>query len=394
MYTKEVLHAIYENHHYEYFIINRDFEVVAYSEKVSRYCVPNTFNLCSTDLFSAIPEFFGIENELMEVFTGQRQRIVIPFVFKEPADYVNISIQAGEKEESGTASKTLIILFEDVTVAANVQHSALQDLNENALLLEKIADKNAQLKILNQEMERLVEEEVLKNMEKQRTIEIQSRHSQMGEMIGMITHQWKQPISVIHTICGLLLIKYERGSLDKDTFAEKIGNILKQSRHMNQTIYDFQHFFNPSKKKVSFNLMDTITSVLSLVGLGYSLDNIDIILEGDKDICVYGHSNEYSQVVLSLLQNAKDAFLAQPHKDMKIHIVISPREEKSLVMIRDNAGGIPVNVIGQIFNLYSTTKEEGSGLGLHIARNVIENNMGGKLTVKNVEHGAEFSITI
>ena len=100
------------------------------------------------------------------------------------------------------------------------------------------------------------------------------------------------------------------------------------------------------------------------------------------------------QVVLSILQNAKDAFLLLPHTSMKIYMVVGASKERSLVTIKDNAGGIPSDVIGQIFNLYSTTKEEGSGLGLHIAKNVVENNMGGELTVKNIENGAEFSILI
>ena len=395
MHTKEVLNAIYDNHLYEYFIINRNFEILEYSDNVSIYCVQDSFMQYETDLFSALPEFFCMEDALMEVFDAKSPSFVIPFVFKEPDSYVNIRVHGGKYGEKDKDSyETLMILFENATLDAKRQHRALHDRNEKALLLEEVAEKNAQLKRFNQEMEQLVEEEVLKNMEKQRTIEIQSRHSQMGEMIGMITHQWKQPISVIHTICSLLQIKYTQGTLTKNIFNEKIGNILKQSKYMNQTIYDFQHFFNPSKRKEAFNIIDTMRSILSLVGLGYTLHNIEILLEGDDDITIYGHSNEYSQVVLSILQNAKDAFLLQQHTNMKIYIVVSASNERALVTIKDNAGGIPDDVIGQIFNLYSTTKEEGSGLGLHIAKNVVENNMGGELTVKNIENGAEFSILI
>ena len=395
MHTKEVLHAIYNNYLYEYFIINRNFEIVEYSDNASLYCVENSFMQCETDLFSAFPEFFCMEDELREAFYTEKPNFVIPFVFKVPDYYINIRLHGGKHSTKDKGVyETIIILFENATEEARREHKALQSRNENALLLEEVAEKNAQLKIFNQEMERLVEEEVLKNMEKQRTIEIQSRHSQMGEMIGMITHQWKQPISVINTVCMLLKIKYEQGTLTNTTFNEKIGNILEQSKYLNQTIYDFQHFFNPSKKKKIFNVMDTMQSMLSLVGLGYTLQNIEILLEGDKDISIHGYPNEYSQVVLSLLQNAKDAFLLHPHIDMKIYVVVSTSNERSLVMIKDNAGGIPHDIIGQIFNLYSTTKEEGSGLGLHIAKNVVENNMGGKLTVKNGENGAEFSILI
>ena len=398
MHTKEVLNAIYDNHLYEYVIINRNFEVLEYSDNVSLYCAQDSFRQKETDLFAAFPELFCMEDALLQAFHTEKTAFTIPLVFKEPDYYVNIHVHGGTYSEGIQKDKsnyeTLIILFENATIPAKREHQALQDRNENAILLQEVAEKNAQLKIFNEEMKRLVKEEVLKNMEQQRTIEIQSRHSQMGEMIAMITHQWKQPISVIHTICTLLQIKYKQNTLDKTTFNEKIESILKQSRYMNQTIYDFQHFFNPSKKKEVFNVMNTMRSILSLVELGYTLHNIEIILEGDDDIAIYGHSNEYSQVVLSILQNAKDAFLSQPHTNMKIFMELSNVNENSLLKIKDNAGGISDDVIGQIFNLYTTTKEEGSGIGLHIAKNVVEKNMSGELTVKNVENGAEFSILI
>jgi len=232
MHTKEVLNAIYASHLYEYFIVNRNFEVIEYSDNVSVYCAENSFMQCETDLFSALPEFFCMEDALTEVFECKNTGFSIPFVFKEPDDYVNIHVHGGQYSNNDQGRyETLIVLFENATKDAKKQHRALQDRNENAILLQEIAEKNEQLKYFNQEMERLVEEEVLKNMEKQRTIELQSRHSQMGEMIGMITHQWKQPISVIHTICSLLQIKYEQGTLNKTTFNEKIGNILKQSKN-------------------------------------------------------------------------------------------------------------------------------------------------------------------
>ncbi|HFD14337.1 MAG TPA: HAMP domain-containing histidine kinase [Epsilonproteobacteria bacterium] len=388
MFGHEIVSAICANYLYEYIIVNDDFSIEGYSSSLDTYCDKALLLDAKVDLFTLVPEFVGMEGALEDLFKGKEKMLLIPLVFKEPEHYVNIRVHLSEDE------KHCIVLFENITETTLAQQNARQVHNENVLLLEEIAGKNRRLEQFNQEMQRLVEEEVAKNMEKQQTIEIQSRHVQMGEMIGMITHQWKQPLSAIQATGMLLKIKYELGTLTQAVFSEKMDALLNQATHMNQTVSDFQTFFTPSKSKSHFNVKETILSVLSLVEMEYSLQNIAVVVEGEDDVLVYGYANEYNQVILALLQNAKDAFVENPHEHMQIRLSISQKGEVSWVEVRDNAGGIPEEIIDTLFTQYVSTKKDGSGLGLHIAKTVIEDNMQGVLRVKNNEDGAVFTIVV
>lgn len=388
MYSKEIVKAICANHLYEYCIVNHHFEVVKCSDKISKYCDKEILTLEKIGLFDMVPELVGREDELALMFDNDVDDILIPMVFKSPQYYINIRVHPNK------SFNTLIILFENITKSTQAQLDLRQANNNNLLLIEQIADKNRQLEAFNAEMQRLVKEEVNKNLEKQHMLELQTRHAQMGEMIAMITHQWKQPLSVIQTLGTLLKIKYASGKLTQTLFTEKLDNLLQQANHLNQTVNDFQKFFTPSKRKVNFDMKETMTSILKLIEMEYGLQNIKITLKEETPVSVYGYENEYKQVILSILQNAKDALLSSQEKEKHIDIHIGKKEEHSLVTIEDNAGGIPEDIMKNIFTQYVTTKEGGSGLGLHIAKTVIENNMQGKLWVKNRQRGACFFLEV
>jgi len=388
MYDKEIVKAICANHLYEYCIVNRHLEVLKYSDKISKYCDKEILKVPNLELFDIVPELVGMEKELALMFDQETEDLLIPMVFKMPNNYINIRVHPNR------SFNTLIVLFENITSITQSQLQLRQANNNNLLLIDEIADKNRQLEVFNQEMQALVSIEVKKNLEKQHMLELQTRHAQMGEMIAMITHQWKQPLSVIQTLGTLLKIKYATGKLTQTLFTEKIDNLLAQATHLNQTVNDFQKFFTPSKKKVNFDMKETMTSVLALIEMEYSLENIKIILTEEVSVSVYGYENEYKQVILSILQNAKDALIVSTQENKQISIHIDKRDNSSLVTIEDNAGGIPEEILESIFMQYVTTKEGGSGLGLHIAKSVIENNMQGKIWVENTKEGAKFYIEL
>lgn len=386
MYNKEIVKAICANHLYEYCIVNQHLEVVKYSDKISKYCDKELLTLEKIEVFEIIPELVGMEKELALMFKDDAEDILIPMVFKVPRYYINIRVHPNR------SYNTLIVLFENITKSTQTQLDLRQANNENLLLIEEIADKNRQLEVFNQEMKTLVALEVKKNLEKQHMLELQTRHAQMGEMIAMITHQWKQPLSVIQTLGTGLKIKSELGKLTPILLHQKIDNLLAQVTHLNQTVNDFQKFFTPSKEKVLFDVRETIVSVLGLVEMEYGLQNIRIILKEEATVSAFGYANEYKQVILAILQNAKDALFQSKQDIMQIIIRIQKKDKRSLVTIEDNAGGIPKEIMKTIFNQYVTTKEKGSGLGLYIAKSVIEGNMQGKLWGDNIEGGACFSL--
>jgi len=396
MHIQEVFNAIYESHLYEYFVVGRDLKIVEYSDNVFQFCSLDS-GMKEKHLLDLVPELYGMEQEFKKLFDGQKNELRLPYIFKEPDQYVDIRIHRGKKEKEipgkRAAVETVVILFENVTEMAKAQQNLVQERNEKALLLKELSEKNVQLKRFNEQMQELVAEEMKKNLEKQKMVELQSRYSQMGEMISMITHQWKQPLSAISMIAHVLKLKHKE-IISNGTLKEKLDAILRQTEYMNQTVNDFQSFFKPSKKKVRFNIYKTLETVLELVKDEYRFSHIVLELSGEKELFAYGYPNEFNQVILTLLKNAKDALIENPKEKMGIWIRLKKEGKFSIVEVRDNAGGIEETVLDKIFDLYVTTKKEGSGLGLNIAKNMIEENMQGKLTACNVEGGAQFRIAL
>ncbi len=387
MHKKDIFEVIYDKHLYEYLIINRNFRIIDYSERIINYCDTDSIDDEDSDIFTLIPELFGMRNDLIDIFDEREDHILLPTISKAPDYYIDITIKRG-------SNNTLIILLEDVTETIKSKRQLQQDHNEKIILSKELTKKNAQLEVYNMEMNRLVQEEIAKNIENQNLIRLQARHAQMGELIGMITHQWKQPLSIINLNGGYLKIKYSEDIKDKNIFDSKINNILMQSKHLNQTIVDFQNFFNPHATRETFSPREAIDKVLTLVHQDYISKSIHITIDEKCDPCIMGYANEYGQVILSILQNARDAFLSQPNKNMRINISIDKKDQRSIVKIRDNAGGIPSEIIDRVFDVYLSTKKNGSGLGLHISKSIIEQKMGGTISVENVDNGAEFTITV
>ncbi len=397
MHVQEILKAIYDNHHYEYLIIDSNMNIVEFSDKVFDFCETENKNCEQVPLEDAVYELCGMQEEIRQIFLGKEKKFTLPYVFKAPDRYVHIHISPGRRhsvpDANGYLYETVIILFEDITQLAKMQQQMVQEGNEKALLLKTISEQNHQLQLFNEEMQRLVDEEIRKNLEKQKMLELQERHSQMGEMISMIIHQWKQPLNAIQLIAQVLKIKTENNTCTPEFLLEKLDGIFKQVKFMDQTIYVFQNFFKPAKEKVKFNVYETLESLLELVRYEYEYKHIQIVLEGEKDVIGFGYPNEFTQVILTLMKNAKDAFEEHPSDNMQITLEVRSVEGgKACICVRDNAGGIPDDLIDDIFELYVTTKEDGTGLGLNIAKRVIENNMNGRITVQNTEEGAEFRI--
>ena len=247
------------------------------------------------------------------------------------------------------------------------------------------------IKKLNQTLEERVKDEVAKNREKDTHILNQSRLVQMGEMIGSIAHQWRQPLNEVST--GIQNLKYDyREDLLKDESYVKdfISKNKKTIAFMSQTIDDFRNFFSVNKDKKSFDILEATQSVINMQSALLSNKGINISLSGES-FELLGFKSEYQQVILIIVNNARDALVENKIKDPTINIVI----KKNRVMIEDNAGGIPKEILNRIFEPYFTTKEQGkgTGIGLFMSKMIVEDNMGGILSVKNENKGAIFCIS-
>jgi len=234
----------------------------------------------------------------------------------------------------------------------------------------------------------------------------QTRLASMGEMIGNIAHQWRQPLSVITMGATGMKIQKEMGELDNDTFIKSCDAINSNAQYLSKTIDDFRNFVKGDRTKKIFNLKNDIDSFLHLVEGTIKKHNIEIIQDIEKGIEINGYENELTQCFINIFNNAKDALNENLTKyDNKIlFISASLEKEKTVIKIKDNAGGIPINILPKIFEPYFTTKHQsqGTGLGLHMTYKLIVEGMNGIIKANNVkfEHngknyeGAEFIIIL
>ncbi|MEA3554469.1 MAG: HAMP domain-containing sensor histidine kinase [Campylobacterota bacterium] len=249
---------------------------------------------------------------------------------------------------------------------------------------------------LNHTLENKVKLAVIDIKNKEKEILHKNRLAQMGEMIGNISHQWRQPLAEINSIMMKMEIDFKNRKLDSDSLDKSIEKVEDLTEHMSTTIDSFNNFFKNDKKKTKFIISDSIRQVLRLFENNTKKYSIDINLEIIDDIEINSFQSEFIQVIIVIIQNAKDVLIANNIKNPTIKIVIEKIENNIIIRILDNGGGIPEEIIDKIFDPYFTTKfkSKGIGIGLYMAKIIIEKSMNGSLKVRNKENKAEFSITL
>lgn len=211
----------------------------------------------------------------------------------------------------------------------------------------------------------------------------QSKMAAMGEMLGNIAHQWRQPLSVITTVATGMKLQKEFENLDDKTFDEAIENITNSALYLSKTIDDFRSFFKSDKKESFFNIKEVFEKVLKLTSSQFKNHEITIIKE-INDFQIYGFENEFVQVLINILNNSKDALL---DKESPRIIMISTSEKDGIyiIKIKDNGGGIENKILDKVCEPYFTTKHQstGTGIGLYMTEEIIEKHMNGTLEINN-----------
>ena len=237
-----------------------------------------------------------------------------------------------------------------------------------------------------------VKEEVEKNREKDKAMLQQSRLAQMGEMISMIAHQWRQPLSAISATSGSIILKSKLGKLDKETTVELAKNITEYAKHLSSTIDDFRNFFKENKQKELITLKEIVEGTLNIVNMSLTNANIKIVTNLNSEKKIQTYTNELKQVVLNIIKNAEDALIEKNIQNPVIKIYA----DDTSITISDNAGGIKENILDKIFEPYFSTKikKDGTGLGLYMSKTIIEEHCNGIITVTNDKEGAVFKIDL
>lgn len=218
----------------------------------------------------------------------------------------------------------------------------------------------------------------------------QSRLAKSGEMIANITHQFRQPLNNLAYILINLRKRYQNDKLDEVYFDKKVNQANEQLEYLSKTIDDFKEFYTPSKKKESFKVLEAIENSITILSADFKKNNIDLQLNinTNEDIKIYGIKNELSQVVLALLSNANDV-LKNIHEPY-IKVDISSNNAEVIIKIEDNGGGIKKKNLEKIFDPYFTTKDDGTGIGLYLVKLIVEKSFEGKIRVENSNDGACF----
>lgn len=273
-------------------------------------------------------------------------------------------------------------------------------LKGKAFLLATVRDVTKQkqaeeaLVRLNETLAQQVEEKLGELREKDLLLIQQSRLAAMGEMVHNIAHQWRQPLSSLSLVLQNIAYDYEENTLTSEALREYVSKGTDMARAMSATIDNFRDFFRPNHHvKTGFSLLDAVDDALKMVASSFKIHGIEIVVEAREDIQVTGFPNEFSQVVLNLLGNAKDAIMESKKRKGRIDIFIGQADKIAHVVIHDNGAGIPDEILENIFDPYFTTKSKGSGIGLYMSKMIME-RMDGTIHVQNTELGAEFILAL
>jgi signal transduction histidine kinase len=308
-----------------------------------------------------------------------------------------------------------ILLFKDLS---QIDISEIKEFKKNAflylgfsllflcLLIFVIAYYlySKRLKELNQILQQTVSDEIIKNNEKNKILFQQNKMAAMGEMIGNIAHQWRQPLSVITTAASSIKLKKEYGILNDKEYDEFMDYIIDTANYLSNTIDDFRYYFSPNKNKNYLNTKKLIDKSLKLVNISFSEEKINII-KNIENIDILSFENELLQVIINILNNVKDELSKKDISEKRYLFIDLYKKDENLIMeIKDNAGGVKPEIIDRIFEPYFTTKHKskGTGIGLYMCQEIIVKHIKGNIEVSNSNYeyngekllGALFKITI
>ena len=299
---------------------------------------------------------------------------------------------------SGTYSKEFYAdLWNTVSIDKNIWRGTIVNKMKNGMHLDCMSTV---FPILNKNSDIInfvtIQEDVTEQNVKDKLFLMQTRQAQMGEMLSMIAHQWRQPLSIISSLINKERVNIALDQLEIDNILHSFNSVETQVLHLSQTISDFKDFFKPDKEAVNTKSYIIINDSLKLVEHSLKLKNIEVIVTHNYEIEYKTFKHEVVQVIINLLKNSQDAFSDQSVLKPYIKITTDVKDGSAIIHVEDNANGIDKSVLDTLFLPYVSTKDKknGTGLGLYMSKTIIEQHCKGSLSVENVQNGAKFTIQI
>lgn len=272
-------------------------------------------------------------------------------------------------------------------------------LKENDNSIQEILVIGFDVSLLQQKenvLQERVDVEIQKNWEQNKLLIQQSKMASMGEMIGHIGHQWRQPLNSLGLMFQKLNKAYKKNKLNDDLMTNSTVKALRIISQMSKTIDDFRDFFSYDKEMHLCKLSDIAKDTCDIIDSTLQSNNIRLHIHVENEVALYCLKNELSQVILNIVANAKDALVEKKIEHPEINITVECKNKHASIIIDDNAGGIDEEIIEKVFEPYFTTKgkDNGTGIGLYMSKTIIEEHMDGQLDVHNTLTGASFKITL
>lgn len=329
-------------------------------------------------------------------------------MLKNPFQKPDSAIKRRKNPEGEYAHLDTSELLDAVKKSAHSPHRADLDILLDVFLtrydkrqseLETSISKTNKLKdeidAINQSLEQRIKEEIELREGNHKKFEQQAKMAAMGEMMDAVAHQWKQPLNALSLMSDLLKDDFKEGNVTHGYIEEMTTDTQIQISHMVSTLEEFRSFFRPTKEAGSFGIKRCLQSVLLLVNDEFIQNNINIHIQSTEELLIHGVENEFKHLILNIINNAKDAFNERLIEKRDIYINFYKEDNHINIEIEDNAGGIPEDVIHDIFKPEITTKEEGkgTGIGLYMSTQIAQ-KLNGSLSVSNTENGACFFLEI
>ena len=250
-----------------------------------------------------------------------------------------------------------------------------------------------ELEAINSLLQLRIDQSVAELRQKDQLMITQGRQAAMGEMIGNIAHQWRQPLNALAMVLGNITSAFQYNELTATYLDEAVENGNRLIQKMSTTINDFRNFFRPEKEKRAFPAREQINQAILLVGASVTSQNIILRVDAPNELILIGFPNEYSQVLLNLIANARDAIKESGALHGTITISLFECDGRGCTSVSDNGGGIPAGILDKIYEPYFSTKQMGTGIGLYMSKMIVERSMDGTIEAHNIEGGTEFVIS-
>ncbi len=346
----------------------------------------------------------GLENESFSLFDAKSRSVMTFIKIQNPVTNKIVGVLVLRSEPSYILNKQMNFYYSLVVVILFLLFSVAfvyKMVNEKKILKKLVDEKTSslnnlnreleeshdELEILNENLEKKIVEEVAKNREKDHMLFEQTKLAALGEMIGNIAHQWRQPLSMISTIASGIQLHNSMGMHPThEEIDHKMDEIVNKTKYLSDTIDDFRNFIRGEGDKEFLNLKETFDSFGNLVSPLVKEYNIHLGISISEDIEFNGFKNELNQSLLNLFNNAKDALIEHNHFDERyVFLEAFTKDSHLIIKFKDNGGGISESIMNKIFEPYFTTKHQsiGTGLGLHMTYKLITGRMEGSITVSN-----------